>query len=95
MFMDYYDSENYNVDYDYYINQAYKIIHNVDGTVERVETERRAEVVRLKQEKEENDYRVYCLDKVPTNRQREMYSKSWLVEKYGYPKSKEELKDNK
>ena len=95
MFMDYYDSQNYNVDYDYYINQAYKIIHNVDGTAERVEVERRAEIARLKQEKEEENYIKYCLDKIPTNRQREMYSKSWLVEKYGYPKSKEELKDNK
>ena len=39
--MDYYDSENYNVDYDYYINQANKIIHAVDGTEERLEQERK------------------------------------------------------
>ena len=48
-----------------------------------------------KKDKEYENYKKYCLDKIPTNRQREMYSKSWLVEKYGYPKSKEELKDNK
>lgn len=92
MFMDYYDSENYNVDYNYYINQANKIIHNVDGTTERLETERKAEIARLKQEKEENDYITYCLNKIPTTRQRDIYSKSWLVEKYGYIKSREEIK---
>ena len=92
MFMDYYDSENYNVDYKYYINQAYKIIHNVDGTAERVETERRAEVVRLKQEKEENDYRVYCLDKIPTELQFQRYGKPHIVEKLGKPK---EIKPSK
>ena len=95
MFMDYYDSENYNVDYDYYINQAYKIIHNVDGTAEKLEQEAKEKREQAKKDKEYENYKKYCLDKIPTNRQREMYSKSWLVEKYGYPKSKEELKDNK
>ena len=95
MFMDYYDSENYNVDYDYYINQANKIIHAVDGTEERLEQERKEAREKAKRDKEEENFKKYCLDKIPTNRQREIYSKSWLVEKYGYPKSKEELKDNK
>ena len=85
MFMDYYDSENYNVDYDYYINQAYKIIHNVDGTAEKLEQEAKEKREQAKKDKEYENYKKYCLDKVPTNRQREMYSKSWLIEKYGNP----------
>ena len=92
MFMDYYDSENYNVDYDYYINQAYKIIHNVDGTAEKLEQEAKEKREQAKKDKEYENYKKYCLDKVPTNRQREMYSKSWLVEKYGNP---EEIKPSK
>lgn len=75
MFMDYYDSENYNVDYDYYINQAYKIIHNVDGTAEKLEQEAKEKREQAKKDKEYENYKKYCLDKIPTNRQREMYSK--------------------
>lgn len=92
MFMDYYDSEDYKIDYEYYIKQAYKIIHNVDGTTERLETEKRAEIARLKQEKEENDYRVYCLDKTPTSLQFEKYGKPHITEKLGMPK---EIKPSK
>jgi hypothetical protein len=92
MFMDYYDSQDYKIDYDYYINQAFKIIHNVDGTAERAEAERRAEIARLKQEKEENDYRVYCLDKTPTSLQFEKYGKPHIIEKLGMPK---EIKPSK
>jgi hypothetical protein len=86
MFMDYYDSNNYNVDYDYYINQANKIIHSVDGTTERLEAERKAERDRLKQEKEENDYRVNCLEKIPTSLQYAKFGKPHIVAKLGEPK---------
>lgn len=86
MFMDYYDSEDYKIDYEYYIKQAEKIVHTVDGTAERLEAERKSEIARLKQEKEENDYRVYCLDKPPTSLQFEKYGKEHIVEKLGMPK---------
>ena len=84
--------ERYDIDYDYYVDECEKIIFVIDGTAERLETERRAEIARLKQEKEEENFKKYCLDKIPTNRQRDSYSKSWLIEKYGSPKSREELK---
>ena len=85
MFMDYYDSENYNVDYDYYINQAYKIIHNVDGTAEKLEQEAKEKREQAKKDKEYENYKKYCLDKVPTQRQFDLYKKDWLIEKYGSP----------
>ena len=85
MFMDYYDSENYNVDYDYYINQAYKIIHNVDGTAEKLEQEAKEKREQAKKDKEYENYKKYCLDKVPTQRQFDLYKKDWLIEKYGNP----------
>lgn len=86
MFMDYYNSENYKVDYDYYINQVNKIIHSVDGTAERLEAERKAEIARLKQEKEENEYIVYCLNKTPTTLQFAKYGKPHIIAKLGEPK---------
>ena len=85
MFMDYYDSENYNVDYDYYINQSYKIIHNVDGTAEKLEQEAKEKREQAKKDKEYENYKKYCLDKVPTQRQFDLYKKDWLIEKYGNP----------
>lgn len=84
--------EEYNINYDYYINECFKIIHKIDGTEERLEQERKEAREKAKREKEYENYKKYCLDKVPTNRQRDLYSKQWLIEKYGYPKSKEELK---
>lgn len=95
IFMDYYDSENYNVDYDYYINQANKIIYNVDGTTERLETERKVEISRLKQQKEENDYTNYCLLKTPTTLQLQRYGKPHIIEKLGLPKDIKQSKINK
>ena len=33
--------EEYDIDYDYYIEECYKIIHKIDGTEERLEIERK------------------------------------------------------
>jgi hypothetical protein len=85
MFMDYYDSENYNVDYDYYINQAYKIIHNVDGTAERLEKEAREKREQIKKDKEEENYLKFVVNKIPTELQYKTYNREWLQEKYGAP----------
>jgi len=85
MFMDYYDSANYNVDYNYYINQAYKIIHNVDGTTERLETERKLQVELKKREREEENYIKFCVEKTPTQLQYQSCNREWLQEKYGIP----------
>jgi len=78
--------DEYNIDYDYYIEECYKIIHKIDGTEERLEQERRKERERLKKEKEEENYKKYCLDKTPTQRQYDLYKRDWLIEKYGEPK---------
>jgi hypothetical protein len=85
MFMDYYESSDYEIDYDYYIKEAYKIIHTVDGTEERLEKERREERERIKLQKEEENYLAYCVNKIPTQRQFDLYKKDWLIEKYGTP----------
>jgi len=84
--------EEYDIDYDYYVVECEKIIFVIDGTAERIEAERRAEIARLKQEKEENDYRVYCLEKTPTKLQFERYGKPHIIEKLGIPK---EIKPSK
>lgn len=92
MFMDYYDSENYNIDYDYYIAEANKIIFQVDGTTERLERERKEERERLKLEKEKEDYKKFCLDKIPTSLQYAKYGKPHIVVEMGEPK---EIKPSK
>lgn len=76
---------NYNINYDYYINECYKIIHKIDGTEERLEQERKEAREKAKLEKEYENYKKYCLDKVPTQRQFDLYKKDWLIEKYGVP----------
>lgn len=76
---------NYNINYDYYINECYKIIHKIDGTEERLEQERKQAREKAKLEKEYENYKKYCLDKVPTQRQFDLYKREWLIEKYGIP----------
>lgn len=77
--------EDYNINYDYYINECYKIIHKIDGTEERLEKERKEAREKAKLEKEYENYKKYCLDKVPTQRQFDLYKREWLIEKYGIP----------
>lgn len=84
--------EQYDIDYEYYIDECYKIIHKIDGTEERLEIERKELREKVKREKEEENFTKYCLDKIPTTRQRDMYSKEWLIEKYGKIESREEIK---
>lgn len=86
--------EEYDIDYDYYIEECYKIINKIDGTEERLEKERKELREKAKRDKEEENFTKYCLDKIPTTRQRDMYSKEWLVEKYGRIESREEIKES-
>ena len=81
----------YNVNYDYYIEECYKIIHRIDGTEERLEKEAKEAREQAKREREEANFMKFCVNKVPTLRQREMYAKDWLVEIHGMPKAKEEF----
>lgn len=80
--------DDYNIDYDYYINECYKIIHVVDGTEERMMLEAKIKKEEEKKQKEEEKFLKYCINKVPTERQLNLYGKDWLIEKYGKPKTK-------
>lgn len=87
IFNNYYEApmEDYDIDYDYYVAECNKIIWTIDGTLERLEEERKAERLKLKLEKEEQNYVKFCVDKIPTSLQFSNYSRPWLIEKYGTP----------
>lgn len=94
-FMDFEEKDDYQVDYDYYIKEAYKIVHQVDGTNDRLlaEDKKRRELEKIEKEKkkleelrqrEEMMFKKYCLnEKGPTQKQYEKYAKPWLLKKYG------------
>lgn len=84
--------EEYHINYDYYIEEAYKIIHVIDGTTERIEQEKKQQREQLKKEREEENYLKFCVNKIPTSRQYELYKRDWLIEKYGEP---EEIKPSR
>lgn len=74
---------DYNIDYDYYIKECYKIIHKIDGTEERIKREQKEAKELAKKEAQEQKFIKYCLNKQPTVRQLDLYGKDWLIEKYG------------
>lgn len=76
----------YNIDYDYYITECYKIIHKIDGTEERLEQERKELREKANRDKEEENYLKFCVNKIPTQLQYQSYNREWLQEKYGVPK---------
>ena len=76
---------NYDINYDYYINECYKIIHKIDGTEERLEQERKEQREKAKRDKEEENYLKFCVNKIPTQLQYNTYNRDWLQEKYGIP----------
>ena len=76
----------YNIDYDYYIQECYKIIHKIDGTEEKLLEEARLIRENEKRQREEDNFLKFCVNKIPTKRQYELYKKDWLIEKYGEPK---------
>ncbi len=73
---------DYDINYNYYIAEAYKIIHKIDGTEERLLAEKKALKEQEKRNKEEEKFIKYCLNKRPTERQYGLYAKPWLLEKY-------------
>lgn len=77
--------EEYSIDYDYYIEECYKIIHRIDGTEERLEQERREERERLKLQKEEENYLKFIINKIPTQLQYNTYWRENCALKYGEP----------
>lgn len=91
IFNQYEDKEvftDYEIDYQYYIDECYKLIHVIDGTKERELEEAKQRKEQEKRDKEEEKFVKYCVDKVPTVRQLGLYGKDWLLEKYGTPKTK-------
>lgn len=74
---------DYNVDYDYYIKECYKIIHKIDGTEERIAIAKKEAKEQDKRNSQEEKFLKYCINKKPTVRQLELYGKDWLIEKYG------------
>lgn len=74
--------EELNIDYDYYVDECYKIIHLIDGTLEREEAERKATKEKEKREREETNFLKFCVNKIPTQRQWNLYKKDWLINKY-------------
>lgn len=98
-FMDYYETDDYKIDYQYYIDEAYKLVHAVDGTADKLLEEARIKREQEKVKKEEDQKRKvkerqeqmflkYCMSpKGPTLKQFERYKTDWLIEKYGEPKN--------
>lgn len=74
---------DYNIDYDYYIKECYKIIHKIDGTEERIAIAKKEAQEKSKRKAQEEKFLKYCINKKPTVRQLELYGKDWLIEKYG------------
>jgi len=97
IFMNYEEKENYEINYQYYIDEACKIIHDIDGTNEKIaqeETLKRKQEREIKEqqrqklirEKEESMFLKYCItEKGPTKKQYQKYAKDWLIQKYGEP----------
>lgn len=96
IFMDYEEKNDYKIDYQYYIDEANKIIHEVDGTKERKleEEKKKREIEKqqkeLEKQQKENEYQErmfvkYCVEKSPTKLQWERYKDDWLIDKYGEP----------
>jgi len=92
MFMDYYESEDYHINYDYYIEQANRIIFEVDGTNDRLAVEAKEKREKEKLQKEEENYLKYCINKIPTQLQYDQYWRSHCEDKYGKP---QEIKPSK
>lgn len=74
--------EDLDIDYQYYIDEAYKIIWKIDGTEERLALEAREKRESEKKEREEANFLKFCVNKKPTERQWNLYKKDWLIEKY-------------
>lgn len=87
------DFTEYNIDVDYYVAEVYKIIHKIDGTEEREERERKEKREMEKREREYENFKKFCLDKAPTKRQLGLYGKQWLLDKYGTPLTREQIKE--
>jgi len=75
--------DEYDVDYEYYINECYKIVDTISGEKERLQKEREIATMLDKRSRQERNYVKFCVEKLPTRKQYEAYRLDWLVEKYG------------
>lgn len=84
--------EEYNIDYNYYIDECYKIVHVIDGTKERLDQEAKQKREEEKIRKEEENYLKFIINKTPTQLQYTQYWRQHCSDKYGEP---EEIKPSK
>lgn len=89
IFNRYYEApmEEYDIDFDYYVDECYKIINKINGVEEQMKEEARILKEAEKREKEAEKYIKYCLQKIPTERIYSIHKRDWLIEKYGEPSS--------
>lgn len=79
------DFNQYDINYQYYIDECYKVIDTISHEKELREIEQKNKKEEEKRQKEEQNYIKYCVEKPPTARQFQEYSREWLINKYGYP----------
>lgn len=81
------DISEFDINYQAYIDECYKIIHVIDGTIDRQKHEKQMAKIVATAAKEEEKYLKYCINKIPTEKQFAVYGKDWLIEKYGMPET--------
>lgn len=82
----------YDVNLEYYIDQCYLIVDTISGEKERKLIQERAKREQEKRKRERNNYLEYCIYKIPTMRQYNLYKRDWLIEELGEPN---EIKEGK
>lgn len=81
-YVEYNNFGDYDVNYQYYIDECYKIIHRIDGTEERRLEEYKEQREKEQRERQEEKFLKFCINKQPTQKQYDTYAKDWLLEKY-------------
>lgn len=74
--------EELDIDHQYYIDECYKIIHLIDGTLERQEQERKQLREENKLKREEENFIKFCVNKRPTQKQWDAYKRDYLIDRF-------------
>lgn len=70
------------INYQYYIDECYKVIHLIDGTTEREELERKRLRDIATRERETDNFIRFCVNKTPTQKQWDSYKRDYLIDKF-------------
>lgn len=84
--------EEYDINLEYYIDQAYLIVDTISGEKERKIIQEKAKREQEKKKREKDNYLEYCIYRIPTERMFNLYKRDWLIEELGEPK---EIKPSK